>query len=99
MKGIPKSRPTLGSHEVNRYGKNDLELLEREDVDCIEVSQVICKPFMMLRMGENTVHKGIRNSTNEDRPLFFCCYSTNAEYKFNEDPVETHAKITGKLKV
>src|SRR5690349_3568078 len=49
------------------------DMLEREGPDClaIEVSQLVCGPFTLLRMQEQTMHRGIPNSEDVDRPLFF----------------------------
>ena len=41
-------------------------------------------------MGKNTVHKGIANTGDFDRPMFFCNYSTNFEYDFPELAVDYH---------
>lgn len=87
----PISKPTKGAHEYNRFGATDTELLEREGLDYMEVIQVVCKPYMVLKMGENTVHRGIMNREDEDRPMFFCTFS-NTDYVFNEAPMEKHTQ-------
>lgn len=70
-----KSKPTYGKYADCRFGADDLELLEREGVDCLEVAQVVCKEFTILHMLKNTVHKGIANSADYNRPMLFVTFS------------------------
>lgn len=47
------------------------DLLEAEGVDAIEVVQLICKPFSLLRLLPGTPHRGIANGEAHDRLMFF----------------------------
>lgn len=62
--------PYEGPYGLTRYGKDDKELLERSGCDSIQISQTICKPYMILHIPDQGIHRGIANRTNEDRPLF-----------------------------
>lgn len=39
------------------------------------LSQVIAKPYVILKLEAGTVHRGIRNSSNEDRIMLFIGYA------------------------
>jgi hypothetical protein len=45
--------------------------LERSECDAIEIRQLICKAYTILHMREGTVHRGIGNGEDYDRPLFY----------------------------
>lgn len=50
----------------------DLEkVMESEQVDAIIVSQLICKPFSLIKLKPNVPHRGIANHDNYDRIVFF----------------------------
>jgi len=52
--------------------EGDLEdFFESEGIDAVVVKQVICKPFCLLKMLPGTPHRGIGNSDNYDRVLFW----------------------------
>ena len=73
-----KSKPTYGKFANNRFGKDEFELMEREGIDFVETAQVSCKEFTILHMLKNTVHKGIANSADYDRPMFYIVFSSNS---------------------
>jgi hypothetical protein len=50
-------------------------LLDDEGVTHMEVSQVVCKPFAILKLFPSIMHRGIANGEDYDRLLFFV--STN----------------------
>ena len=52
--------------------------MEREGIDFVETAQISCKEFTILHMLKNTVHKGIANSADYDRPMFYIVFSSNA---------------------
>ena len=60
----PSTKPDLGSRSFNCYGHTDIELLEKENVDFLEVSQIICRPYVILKAGKRTIHRGIKNRTD-----------------------------------
>ena len=39
------------------------------------VKQVISKPFVIIKMESGTVHRGVKNRTNEDRYMLFIGYN------------------------
>jgi len=60
----------------NDYGNGNYypaphEMLDREDVEYLEVSQIIVRPFSVVKLLPNTIHRGIANKENYDRNMFF----------------------------
>lgn len=49
----------------------------------IEVTQLLVPPFSLLKMLENTAHRGIRNLEDTERIVFFCCVDKHF-YKIHE---------------
>lgn len=39
-------------------------MLEQEGVDFLTISQVISKPYVILKLFPGTIHRGIKNTTN-----------------------------------
>lgn len=76
MTSYALSKPDFRKYASCRFGNEDEDLLEKEGVDCIQVAQVICRDFMILHMHKNTVHKGIANSADYDRPMVFATFSS-----------------------
>jgi hypothetical protein len=54
----------------NNFGEID-EIMEKEDVDYVEVSQLACKPYLLTKMHPSTCHRGIANSDDFDRLVFW----------------------------
>jgi hypothetical protein len=46
------------------------QILEAEGCDAIEVVQVICRPYSLLRLRPDTPHRGIANREDYDRVMF-----------------------------
>ena len=49
-------------------------------VDSLEVKQIVCKPYTVIKGGAGTIHRGIANRSEIDRPLFWVNYS-KTDYK------------------
>lgn len=62
----------------SQYYPEPHQLLEIEKGPALEVSQVVCKPFSILKLFPGVVHRGIANEEAFDRILFFI--STNTEW-------------------
>lgn len=80
---VPKSKPKLGVRSFNNFGENDIELLEHENVDFLEVSQVICRPYTVLKIGCRTIHRGIRNLGGFARPVIYLTFGEH-DYTIKE---------------
>lgn len=80
---VPESKPDLGPRNYNCYGYSDIELLEKEDADFLEVSQIICRPYIIMKGGKRTIHRGIKNRTKTARPVFYMNFGSH-EYTVNE---------------
>ena len=87
------SEPTPGRYYSNRYGKDDFDLLEREGRDHIEIAQIVCREFTILHLLSNTVHRGIRNSSDYDRPMFFAFATPDEDFFVKEKSVESDVNI------
>ena len=60
-------------------------------VDHFEVKQIVCKPYNVIKTGACTIHRGIANRTEKDRPLFWVNYS-RTNYKVVDLGVESQSK-------
>lgn len=47
--------------EANIMGKTEIEVL----------TQIVCKPYTIIKMNSDSIHRGIGNRSNIDRPMFF----------------------------
>jgi len=54
----------------NEYGDID-NILEAEQISSIEIRQIVCKPFCLLQLLPGTIHRGICNSDDYDRIMFW----------------------------
>jgi len=46
-------------------------MLDREGVTHLEVTQIISRPFSIVKLMPNVIHRGIANKENYDRNMFF----------------------------
>ena len=46
-------------------------MLDREGVTHLEVTQIISRPFSILKLMPNVIHRGIANKEDYDRNMFF----------------------------
>ena len=69
MTSYSTATPTPGKYTLNRFGKDDFDLLDREGRDYAEIAQIVCREFTILHLQRNTVHRGIKNSSDYDRPM------------------------------
>ena len=56
------------------------------------MAQIICKPYVILQLNKSTVHRGIPNTTDIDRPMFFIFCSPTEETNFPKDAVLSEEK-------
>ena len=75
----------LSLRGAKEYGSSEREILDRENREFIEVSQMLCKPFNILLCKPGTVHRGVANRSGVDRVLFSVCY-TNVPGYFSGEP-------------
>ena len=54
---------------AQKYGDDDIDLMNYLGVDYLEISQTICRPYTLLKGGQNTIHRGIANRSGIGRPL------------------------------
>lgn len=73
--------------------------MEREGIDFVESAQLACKEFTILHLLKNTVHKGIANSADYDRPMFFVSFSPKVENVIYENLIECDVKMITKDEV
>ena len=67
---LPIALKLTQADDYSNFG--DLEqIMESENIDAIVVSQLICKPFSLIKLGVNVPHRGIANFDNYDRIVFF----------------------------
>jgi hypothetical protein len=55
----------------NNYYGDPIKILTEEDVPFIEVKQIMCKPYCMLQLMPKISHRGIANTDDFDRIMFF----------------------------
>jgi len=60
----------------------DIDALMRE-LDCLIVQQVVAKPMSILYMGRGTIHRGIPNTGEDDRVLFYISVHFIKDYDKN----------------
>ena len=60
-------------------------------VDHLEVKQICCKPYTLIKGGAGTIHRGIANRSDKDRPLFWVNYS-KTDYKIIDEQAESQSK-------
>lgn len=73
-RGQPKSF-NVDDYE-NNYGNGNYyppphEMLDREGVTHLEVTQIIARPFSVVKLMPNVIHRGIANKEDYDRNMFF----------------------------
>lgn len=54
---------------------------------------MVCKEFSVLHLTKNTVHRGIKNSADYDRPMFYCLFSPDENFDFKERAIESDSNI------
>lgn len=64
-------------------GMSAQELLESEGLESIEVRQMVAKPFSVLHMLPGTMHRGVPNTDNFDRIVFYVAIDD-----YYHDPIE-----------
>ncbi len=57
-------------NEIDIIGDID-DIMDAEGVDAIEVTQLVCRPFTLVRLLPDTPHRGIANSADHDRVMFW----------------------------
>lgn len=57
-----------------------------ENADWLTVHQIISKPYVILKMPDGTIHRGIHNRTKEDRFMFWIGYSKKKMFIEYEKP-------------
>ncbi|EFC36787.1 predicted protein [Naegleria gruberi] len=57
------------------YFPRPFEIMTEEKSECLQVCQVVCKAFNLLKLHPGVCHRGIANGENYDRVMFFL--STN----------------------
>lgn len=72
----------------NNYYGDPIKILTEEDVPFMEVKQLICKPFCMLQLMPQTPHRGIANTDNFDRIMFFLTVD-HEPYHLHEEIIYT----------
>jgi len=55
----------------DNFGATPEDVMESEGVDCLMVSQLVSKPWTILRMNPGSPHRGIQNGDDYDRVMFF----------------------------
>lgn len=53
------------------------DILDAEGCDVVEVAQLICRPFSLLRLLPDTPHRGIANGEDYDRVMFIVTVDTH----------------------
>ena len=84
-------KPTKIGKSNHKFGDNDIELMKFLGVDQIEVKQICCRPFTLIKGGAGTIHRGIANRSDKDRPLFWVNYS-KTDYKIIDEQAESQSK-------
>ena len=74
--------PTTKASETLSH-RDSIKILEDENVPFLEVKQIICKPFCVLQLLQNTLHRGISNAADYDRTMFFLTVD-EVEFKLQE---------------
>ena len=59
----PSKSPTAIGLSNHKFGDDDIELMDFLEADYLEVSQIVCRPYSLLKGAANTVHRGIANRT------------------------------------
>ena len=93
MTSYSTGTPTAGKYTLNRFGKDDFDLLEREGRDHVEIAQIVCREFTILNLQKNTVHRGIKNRSDYDRPMLMVYFSPMKDYKLLEEDIESDTEI------
>ena len=93
MTSYSTSTPSQGKYNSNRYGKDDFDLLEREGRDYVEIAQIICREYTILHLLRNTIHRGIKNRADYDRPMFYAYCTPEKELKLKEGVIESDLPI------
>lgn len=47
------------------------DIFDAEGCDAVEIVQLVCRPYSLIRLLPNTPHRGIANGEDEDRIMFF----------------------------
>ena len=47
------------------------EIMDAEGLDAIEVSQLVCRPFCLVKLGQDTPHRGVPNRDTYDRLMLW----------------------------
>jgi len=55
----------------DNFGATPEDVMESEGIDCLVVSQLVSKPWTVLRMNPGSPHRGIQNGDDYDRVMFF----------------------------
>ena len=68
------------------FGRNILDLLDKENADFLKVVQIVCRSHSIIRMMGGTVHRGIANRSEQERVLFYI-NTCSGDLDFTEEPL------------
>ena len=86
----PTREPIMLGENDPKFGDSDIDLMNYLGLKSLEVKQTICGPYTIIKGGANTIHRGIPNRTNKERPLFWVNYS-ETDFHVKDQPSETQS--------
>jgi len=60
--------------------------MDREGLDFMKVTQIVCRSHSIIKLNGGTVHRGIANKSNQERILFFV-HTYHGELDYKEEPL------------
>eukprot|EP01080_Neovahlkampfia_damariscottae_P012262 gene12262-5846_t len=64
---------------LNNFGEAE-DIMQKENLDFLEISQIACKPFLVTKMHPSTCHRGFSNLEDYDRVVFWITIDNHLHY-------------------